>query len=198
MSVITSIKQQKLKGRVNVYIDDEFAFGIDLDSFVLLNLRVGQILTEEEVEKAKNTSDLQKSLEKVYRFAMVRQRSEKEFKDYFKRKRFNDSNHQIILEKLKKLDFLDDSKFAKWWVDQRIKTKSVRVIKLELQQKGIDRNTIEDILSEAPVDDEKLAKSLLEKKMYKWQNLDSKIAKIKKSQYLAGKGFDWNVIEKVL
>jgi regulatory protein len=97
-------KQPKREGRVNVYIDDEFSFGIDLDSFVLLDLRVGQEMSEEDIEKAKNTSDFQKNLEKVYRFAMVRQRAEKEFVDYFKRKKINPSFHLKLLKKLKHLN----------------------------------------------------------------------------------------------
>lgn len=198
MPVITSIKQQKLKSRVNVYTDDKFGFGIDLDSFVLLDLRVGQNLTQEEIEKAKNTSDFQKSLEKVYRFAMVRLRSEKEFTDYFKRKNIDKSLRPLLLEKLRQLNLLNDQEFAKSWVNSRLKKKSLKIVKLELAQKGIDKNIIEDVLAESPIDEEKLAKNLLEKRMYKWQNLDTKTAKIKKSQYLAGKGFDWNVIEKVL
>lgn len=198
MPVITSIKQQKAKNRVNIYLDDKFGFGIDLDSFVLLNLRVGQEMTTDDIEKAKNTSDFQKSLEKVYRFAMTRPRSEKEFRDYFKRKNFDESNHESILKKLRHLDFLDDTKFAKWWVDQRIKTKPIKVIKLELSQKGIDRNTIEDVLSETEIDEEKLAKNLLEKRMYRWKGLDKKTAKQKMSQFLMSKGFDWDVIEKTI
>lgn len=198
MPVITSIKQQKLKGRVNVYLDGEFSFGIDLDSFVLLNLQVGQSLTQDEIEKAKNTSNFQKNLEKVYRFAMVRPRSEKEFRDYFRRKHFDESNHESLIKKLKQLDLLNDLEFAKAWANSRLKKKSVKVVRLELSQKGIDRNVIEDVLSDVKVDDFSIAKRLIEKRLYKWQNLDSKTKKLKMSQYLAGKGFDWNVIEKVV
>ena len=64
-------------------------------------IRLVSLATRLSESTLKNTSDFQKNLEKVYRFAMVRPRSEKEFLDYFKRKRFNDSNHQIILDKLK-------------------------------------------------------------------------------------------------
>lgn len=198
MPVITSIKQQKAKNRVNIYLDDKFGFGIDLDNFVLANLRINQVLTEEEIDKLKVTADFQKNLEKVYRFAMTRPRSEKEYIDYFKRKNFDESNHESILKKLRHLDFLDDTKFAKWWVDQRIKTKPIKVIKLELSQKGIDRNTIEDVLSETEIDEEKLAKNLLEKRMYRWKGLDKKTAKQKMSQFLMSKGFDWDVIEKTI
>jgi len=51
MPRITFIKQQKKKtDRVNVYLDNKFGFGIDLDNFVILGLKVDQELSEEEIE----------------------------------------------------------------------------------------------------------------------------------------------------
>jgi regulatory protein len=138
MPIITSIKQQKNKNRVNVYLDDKYGFGIDLDNFVILKLRVGQELTEEEVEKVVKKAEYQKTLDKLLRFAMVRPRSEKEVTDYFRRKKVHESMHQKLLEKLKHLELIDDLKFAKWWVDQRanFKPKTKRILKIELTKKG--------------------------------------------------------------
>jgi len=64
MPVITSIKQQKNRNRVNVYLDDEFGFGIDLDNFVLLHLKVNQELTEGEVEEIVKKAKVRSS--KIY------------------------------------------------------------------------------------------------------------------------------------
>ncbi len=113
MPVITSIKQQKNKDRVNVYLDDAFGFGIDLDNFVLLHLKVDQELTEEAVAKIVRKAEFQKDLDKVLRFATVRPRSEKEIMDYFKRKNVDALMHHHLLERLKHFELLDDEKFAK-------------------------------------------------------------------------------------
>ena len=200
MPVITSIKQQKNKNRVNVYLDDKFGFGIDLDNFVVLGLKVNQELSEKEVEEIVRKAEFQKILDQLLRFATLRPRSEKEIESYFKRKKIHISLQPDLLKRLKKLKLLDDEEFARWWVDQRIqfKSKSKRVIKQELLQKGINKNVIEDVLGETKIDEEKMAKKLLEKKSYKWKNLPPREARLKMSQYLAGKGFDWNVIEKVV
>lgn len=200
MPIITSIKQQKNKNRVNVYLDDVFGFGIDLDNFALLNLRVGIEYSEEEIEKIIKKAEFQKTLDKLYRFAMVRPRSEKEVKDYFRRKEVHESIQKELIEKLKHLELLDDLKFAKWWIDQRIqfKNKSKRIIIQELRMKGISQNNIDDAFGETVIDEEKMAKELIDKKMYKWKNLEPREARQKMSQYLAGKGFSWEVIEKVI
>lgn len=199
MPTITSIKQQKNKGRVNVYLDDKFGFGIDLDNFVLLHLKVDQELTEKEIEDIVKKAEYQKTLDKLLRFAMVRSRSEKEVTDYFKRKKVHESMHDKLLEKLRHLELLDDAKFAKWWIDQRIqfKNKSKRVIQIELRQKGIGKEIIDKAFTETVIDEEKMAKELMKKKAYKWENLEPREARQKISQYLAGKGFSWDLIEKV-
>jgi len=209
MPTITSIKQQKNKrslarqepgkDRVNVYLDGKFAFGIDLMNFVQLHLRVGQELSEREVAEIVKKAEFQKILDKLLRFAMVRPRSEKEINDYLKRKKVHESLHRALFHKLKHFELLDDEKFAKWWVEQRqaFKPKSLRVLKQELELKGIDKEVIERVLKETKIDEEELARELLAKKAYKWERLEPRVARQKKSQYLAGKGFSWEVIEKV-
>jgi len=200
MPLITSIKQQRDKDRVNVYLDDKFGFGIDLDNFVSLHLKVDQELTEKQVEEIVKKAEFQKTLDKLLRFAMVRPRSEKEVRDYFRRKKVHESMHGKLLEKLKHLELIDDEKFAKWWVEQRqnFKPKAIRVLRLELRQKGINKETVDEVLGETVIDEEKMARELLEKKAYKWKNLPVREARQKISQYLAGKGFGWEVIEKVV
>jgi len=199
MPVITSIKQQKNRNRVNVYLDDEFGFGIDLDNFVLLHLKVNQELTEGEVEEIVKKAEFKKTYDKLLRFAMVRPRSMKEVTDYFRRKKVHESLHEKLLSKLEHLELIDDEKFAKWWVEQRqaFKPKPKRILNQELRIKGIEKGTIEEVLGGEEVDEEKMAKDLLDKKAYKWKNLEPRTRRQKMSQYLAGKGFSWDVIEKV-
>lgn len=200
MPRVTSIKQQKNKNRVNVYLDDKFGFGIDIDNFVLLHLKVDQELTDKEVTEIVQKAEFQKTLDKLLRFAMVRPRSEKEVVEWFRRKKVHESLHEKLLEKLKRFKLLDDIKFAKWWVDQRqnFRPKAVRILRLELSQKGIKKETIDKVMGETKVDEEKMARELIDKRAYKWKTLSAREARRKISQYLAGKGFSWDVIEKVL
>lgn len=200
MPLITSIKQQKIKNRVNVYLDNEFGFGIDLDNFVLLHLKVDQELTKKEIEEIVKKSEFQKSLDKLLRFATTRPRSEKEINDYLRRKKVHKSIWSELLQKLKHFELLDDKKFAKWWMDQRLafRPKSQRTMNYELRIKGIKQEIIEEVLGETKIDEEKIARKLLEKKSYKWKSLEPKIAKQKMSQYLAGKGFGWSVIKRIV
>ncbi len=191
MAVITSIKQQKgKKDRVNVYLDNKFGFGIDLDNFVLLNLRIEQELTNEEVEKIIRKAEFQKTLDKLLRFAMVRPKSEKEFRDYLYRKKVPEVIWKDLFSKLKSFELIDDEKFTRWWVEtrQNFSPKSKRILKQELQIKGIDRNIIDDIFSEFKIDEEKIAVDMLNKKKFSEPQ--------KMIQYLVRKGFDFEIAKQ--
>ena len=198
--VITSIKAQKNQKRVNIYLDNSFGFGLDLENFMKLQLKVNQELTEEEKNEIIKKGELQKCFDKTLRFVMTRPRSLKEVKDYFRRKQVDASLHQVILEKMIKLELLDDQKFAKWWVGQRLefKHKSKKDITFELRQKGIDTNIIKNVLDDSEIDELKIAKELLEKKSYKWARYDEDVKKQKITQYLAGKGFSWDIISQAV
>lgn len=200
MPIITSIKAQKNQKRVNINIDGSFGFGLDLENFMKLQLKVNQELTQEEIESIIKKGELQKSLDKTLRFSMVRPRSTKEVLDYFRRKEIDKSIQETIIEKIKKLDLLDDEKFARWWVEQRLlfRNKSKKDISFELQKKGIKSSVIKNVLEDAEIDEKKIALQLVNKKMYKWQKFEDKVRKQKITQYLAGKGFNWDVISNVI
>lgn len=200
MPIITAIKPQRNKRRVNIYLDGKFGFGIDLENFVKLDLKVEQEISDEELEKIIKKAEFQKTLDKLLRFGTLRPRSEKEINNWFRRKKVHESLHEELFNRLKRLDLVDDEKFAKWWVEQRIqfKYKSKKDIEYELKNKGIKNEVISQVLSEINIDEEKTAEKLLEKKVYKWKNLPQRLAKRKMSQYLAGKGFSWEIVEKVV
>lgn len=200
MSIITSVTAQKNQKRVNIFLDGEYSFSLDLDNFGQLGLKVGKELNQEEINEIIKKSEFQKSFDKTLNFAMRRPRSNKEIKDYFRRKEIDISIQQNIINRLIRLELLDDQKFAKWWVEQRLqfKNKSKKDITFELRQKGIATDVIKNIIDDSEIDEVKIAKSLIAKKNYKWQKYDEKIRKQKMSQYLAGKGFNWEIINNVV
>lgn len=200
MPTITLIKPQRNKKRVNIYLDGKFGFGIDLENFVALGLKVEGELTDKEVEEIVKKSEFQKTLDKLLRFATLRPRSEKEIKDWFKRRKVHESLHKELFNRLNRLDLIDDEKFAQWWVEQRssFKPRGKRALEMELRMKGIKKEVIGQVLANIKIDEEKVARELLNKKAYKWKNLPKREARAKMSAFLARKGFDWEVIEKVL
>lgn len=200
MPIITSIKSQKRKERVNIYLDDKFGFGIDLENYVKLGLKVDQELGEEEIAEIVKKAEFQKTLDKLLRFATLRPRSEKEIHLWLKRKKVHESLHPKLFDRLNRLELIDDEKFAKWWIEQRqsFRPKPKRILNNELRIKGICGEIIKKVLGEEEIDEEKMARELIEKRAYKWKNLEGFERKQKMSQYLAQKGFSWEIVEKVV
>lgn len=200
MPIISAIKPQKNKKRVNIYLDGRFAFGLDLENYLKLGLKIEQELSEEKVKEIVQKAEFQKTLDKLLNFASLRPRSIKEIELWFKRKRVHESIWKSLFNRLKRLNLIDDEKFAKWWVEQRLqfRFKSKRELIQELRLKGINKEIIEQVLSETVVDEIKMAKKLLEKNMYKYKNFDKFTAKRKMREYLARKGFNWETIKRVV
>jgi len=200
MPVITSIKPQKNKKRVNIYLDGEFGFGVDLENFVKLSLKVEQQLTEIEIEEIKNKAKFQKNYNRLLNFVLRRPRSEKEVEDWFYKKKTPEDMQKALKQKLFKHKLLDDTAFAEWWVGQRqsFRPKSKRVLRGELIMKGIDKDTIEKIIGKTKVDEIDIAGNEIEKRLYKWKSLDKFTKKRKISEFLARKGFGWEVIKKAI
>ena len=200
MKIITEIEPQKNGKRVNIYLDGKFGFGIDLTNLVLLDLKVNQELSEEKVAEIIKKAEFQKTYDYLLKFATLRPRSEAEVKNWLSRKKVHSSLYLKLLKKLINLNLLDDEKFAEWWVGQRLqfRSKSKRELEQELRIKGITKEIIEKVLQESEVDENKAARAQLAKNLYRFEKYDKKIRNLKTAQFLARKGFGWEVIQKIL
>lgn len=200
MSLITSIKQQKDENRVNVYLDGKFGFGIDLDNFVKFNLKIGQELPQEKIDDIVQKSEHQKVLNKLLSFTTLRPRSEEEIKIWLRRKKVPQDMHFPLFDTLKRLELIDDYKFARWWIDQRntFRPKGIKALKYELLKKGINRKIIDETLSEIDINEESIILEMLEKKRLKWERYEDEDRKQKMYEYLARQGFDWELVKKMV
>ncbi len=201
MPRITKISQQNNKNRVNLFLDGKFAFALDLENFVKLGLKVGLELNEVEVQKITSEGEFSQVFQKLLNFATLRPRSYKEVSDWLKRKKVRESFQKKLINKLKKLDLLDDARFARWWVEERreFRPRSKKALYSELFKKGIDKNIIKQTLEETGIDEISLAKRDLEKRKTKWTKYtDIYERKQKQMEYLARKGYGWDVIKKVV
>lgn len=153
-----------------------------------------------------NTSedlDFDKYYNYSLRFLSYRPRSEKELKDKLKIKKVEFSIIERIILKLKEHNFLNDEEFTKWWIDQRttFRPRSLRLIKIELKQKGILNDVIDNIIqnSEYKIKNEKeKAYKLIEKKMERLKDLPRQEVYQKAGSFLARRGFDMDTIHSVI
>lgn len=144
------------------------------------------------------------SFEKFYNralnFLSFRPRSEKELRDYLKKKKCDDLSIQRIIESLKEHKFLNDEEFVTWWIEQRTiaRPKAARTIKFELKQKGISKELIEEAFEKDLSSDLEKAKALIKKRIKRYPDIADKKIYEKLGRFLASKGFDYEIIKEVL
>lgn len=208
MLKITSVEPQKtlrLRSgqRFNIFLDGKFAFGADEDLVIEHRLITGKVIDQGFLEKLIFEAEVGKLMERMYRLFSIRQRSEKEVRDYFRvkgKKETSDLAIELVIKKLKQKGLLNDEAFAKAWVEARSKKKGPRVLKQELFQKGIDREIIEEVMDDKLLihDERKTAENLLEKKIRIWKNLKPLEFKKKAYEFLMRRGFEYEVVREVV
>lgn len=197
MPKITALKQQQRnKERVSLFLDDEFAFGVP--AIVAMGLRVGQVLSAEEIAVIQDEAALEAGKQSAFRFLAHRPRSEWEIRRNLQGKEYAPTIIDAVIVRLKELEFCDDWAFARYWVRQReqFKPRSPIVLSQELRQKRIDSAIIDEVLSELDV--EASARNAAEKRVSRWQHLEEDEFHNKMSRYLAGRGFNYGVVRDVV
>jgi len=133
-------------------------------------------------------------------YLSFRQRSEKEIREYLKKKNAPPEVAEKIILNLKKHRFINDEEFARMWIESRNRAspRSQGVLKLELQQKGISNETIEMQLTGADLakSDLELAKAVVQKRLPRLAGLEREEIYKKLGGYLARRGFNWEVSKR--
>lgn len=147
--------------------------------------------------------DFENFYNKALRFLSFRPRSEKEVKDNLKRKKAGSLVIDKIIVKLKEQKFINDLEFVKWWVEQRTSFRplGLRLIKMELRQKGISDEMIESgIMNQesGAENDLGLARKLIAKRLLRYKGLSKQELYQKLGSFLARRGFDWETIKQVI
>lgn len=199
MPTITSIKPQKNRKRFNIYLDGKFAFALSAEALVKADLKIDQEVTEKDVEILRYKDSRDKLYNKALKFLSYRPRSEKEMRDYLEKKGGDTKIVEEITGKLKKQNLVDDHAFTTWWIEQRsrFRPKGRYLLWLELLKKGIKKEIIEDSLF-SEKKELALAKKAARKKVKSYKNLEPLEFRRKMTAFLARRGFNWEVIKKVL
>lgn len=194
---ITAIKQQeRLKGRYSVYVDEKYAFSLSADALLEERLASGQEIDAAQLKAYKKLSADDKAYNLALTYVVRRMRSRWELTDYFRRKGYDEALAAQILEKLERLGFVDDSKFAAAWVRNRrlLKAVSKRRLTQELRQKRIADDIIEQVLTEDETDERAVLKELIDRKRKQSRYQDPQ----KLMRYLAGQGFAYDDIKSAM
>lgn len=191
---ITEIKQQvKHRDRYSIFIDGKYSFALSQSGLLETSLKINQKLTAGELKKLQEFSGEDKAIYRVLDLIARRPRSAGEIRDYLRRKQYSPDEIEKILNTLSIKGYIDDLDFAKRWVDSRrlLKPISRRKLRLELKQKRVSDEIIEQVLSNEETSEIEVIKELIIKK----QNQSRYQDRQKLMQFLARQGFNYGDIK---
>ena len=194
MRAITAIEvQKKNPNRVNIYLDDQFAFGLSRINVAWLKL--GQHLTEEKIAALQEADAREMALQKALRFLGHRPRSVEEVRKNLEK---HDVPAKVIDETISRLEqekLLGDQDFARNWIENRstFRPRGKRALSFELKQKGLSETVIRETL-EKDVDEEALALKAARMHARKLKGLDWNKFREKMAGHLGRRGFGYEVI----
>lgn len=148
----------------------------------------------------KNDDKLQAAKDDAFNLLSYRERSENELRERLLKKGYKRIIINKVIARLKDLDYLNDERFAKMWVRNRIsnKPRGRYYLKKELKNKGVKSSIIDSVLDRFLTDviEKEMAGRLVEK----WLNSHS-IDRYNEAEYylrlkryLHNKGFSFDLI----
>jgi len=189
---ITALKFQKRnKNRVNVYLDEHYSFS--LTSHLAVPLRRGQALSDKEIAYLKEQDEFYRVYERATKFIAHRPRSEAEVRRRMERQGVAPDLIEQVVEQLAAVGLINDAEFAQLWVENRetFRPRSRRMLRYELQQKGLDKETIVQALEQ--VDEQESARRLALQQGRRLSHLERTIFHKKLMGYLTRRGYSYEL-----
>jgi regulatory protein len=197
--IITRLQiQQKNKERVNIFLDEEYAFSLEL--MLAAGLRKGQQLTEAEIAALQAEDERKRTYAAALTFLGQRVRSRAEVEQRLQQREFTPEAIERTMTRLQQEGYLDDATFGQQWVSnrQRFRPRSERALRYELRRKGMDNTLIDEVLQEAEIDEDAAAWTAIAPKVARWQGLERAQFIQKAGGFLARRGFGHEVARRVI
>ncbi len=199
--------------RANVFLDGKFAFSLDIAQVVDLQVKVGQKVDAKRLEELRSASEFGKLYQRTLEWVLTRPHSVRETRDYLRRRQQKrivanrqrakegkkpfpeilDATIEPVIERLIQREYLDDKRFAEYYIENRFVKKGVSVkrLRMELQKKGVAGEIIEASLASGARDDDEELQKMLAKKRARYD--DQKLI-----AYLVRQGFDYHRVIKAI
>ncbi len=191
--------QKHTAERVNVYLDDRFAFA--LPATEAARLRVGQYLDDAAIEHLRELDAGQKAYDRAVRFLGYRPRSRAEVRRHLDEAGIDPELVDATLGRLTEQGYLNDTEFARFWVEnrQQFRPKGAQALRQELRQRGVEGAVIDPVL--AGIDQTESAYEAGSGRALRLAALaqaDPVAFRRKLSDFLLRRGFEYEVVREVV
>jgi regulatory protein len=145
MPKITAITQQKkYQDRYNLFVDGKFEMGLDGSIVLKYDLKRGDEFTPELKNNLEQNDRIELAYSGLLNYISYRERCEYEVNQWLYKKKYSDLKDEL-LTRVKDKNYLDNERFARLFIRDRVKLKGWGPIRLrhELGLKRIAKHIIE-------------------------------------------------------
>ena len=188
-------------GMYKLKLEDDSLIKVHEEVILKNDLLLTKEISEEDVKNIDRLNNNYNAYDIAVKYISTKYRSCYEVFDYLEKKEIDKVIIHEVIEKLKKQRYLDDSVYAKAFVNDRIKfsNNGPFKIKRELEERKISSLIIDDVLSifDFSLEKEKL-KKLLPKYVKTIRNKSYTMMKSKVLDYFSNLGYSKNLVIEIL
>ncbi|AYU55594.1 recombination regulator RecX [Staphylococcus debuckii] len=201
MPKVTKIEvQKKNKERFNLYLDETFEMGIDMDTLVHFNLKKGDVLTPADMAEVQKYEHFRFGLHLAIQYLSYRKRTEKEVVQHLQKHEISETAIAEVIEYCNREGYIDHADYAESLKNTMIRTtdKGPEIYRQKLLKAGIEKDLAEHYTAkyeeEQPLEEiVTLADKLMNQKKGPLKKRSEKV-----KQSLLQKGYSFEVINEAM
>lgn len=202
-SRITGIQRQpRSRERYSVSINGEYALTVSEHTLADLGIRDGQSIDPGMFNEIRAAEEARRAFEAALRILRSRDHTAGEVRVKLGGKGYESQTVEKVVHRLQELGLINDRRFVREWVSESLDHRPAGREKLvhDLQQKGVDRATIDEVLSTLMDETAEItmAQKLARKLMTKSDGCTTHTTLARIADSLRRRGFAEDTIETVL
>ncbi len=183
------------KGRIKVYIDEEYHFLLYQKDIKVHHLKENEVISDSVYNDIVINTVLRRAKQKAIAILKFMDRTEYELVVKLRQAEYTDTIISATIDYVKEYHYIDDAKYAVAYVRAKKDRKSKRQLQNELSQKGIGKEDIEQAFSQEYDNEDLAIQKAIAKKNRNIDNMTQE-EKLKLSSYLYRKGYQMDLIKK--
>ena len=199
---ITKVEVQKKKqNRFNIYINDEFAFGVDEATLLKFSLTKGKELTQDIIREIEKDTQYQNAYQKALHFLNYKLRTTKEVYEKLEKLEVSDEVINQVLQQLMDHGFVNDQFYAESYVRENfaLQKKGPKAVAFELKKKGVNDSVVQKALEKFDEETQlNQAIEIAQKYVDRQGNASVKTVKQKVYGFLMQRGYDLDIVQSVI
>ncbi len=188
------------KTKYKIYIDEEYQFILYQKDIYIYDLKEGNEISDIDYQTILVDTVIRRGKQKALALLKYMDRTEAELVSKLKQSGYAMPIIELIIKYVKSYRYIDDLRYAINYVKSRKESKSKTVLLMELKQKGVPKEYIDQAFYEEyneGLDEEIAILKHISKKVKDLNNITEE-EKVKVSSYLYRKGFSYDTIKRHL